>query len=114
MMNKYRNKPFVKDGEKYDSITEYNRYCDLIVLNACNAIQKLERQKAFEIIPKTATEQRVIYKADFYYIEKGKEVVEDVKSEPTKKDSTYILKRKLFKQRYPNIEFREMIEGRDF
>ena len=39
----------------------------------------------------------------------GKIVVEDVKSEITKKDKTYRLKIKLLLNKYPNIDFREVI-----
>ena len=42
--------------------------------------------------------------ADFRYEENGKLVVEDVKGVRTRE---YILKRKMFKYRYPEIEFRE-------
>jgi len=43
--------------------------------------------------------------ADFVYEENGKTVVEDVKGVRTR---DYILKRKLFKYNYPDIQFREV------
>ena len=70
----------------------------------------LERQKRFEIIPKTKTERAAYYVADyvFYEVETNKWVVADCKSPITKKLPAYVLKRKIMKYRYPEYEFREM------
>ena len=50
------------------------------------------------------------YVADFIYQEvaSGKLICEDVKSDATRKDKAYIIKRKLFKYLYKNYEFREV------
>ena len=49
------------------------------------------------VMKKNIIEQRAIYTADFVYeiAETGQEVVEDVKSEYTRKETDYILRRKL-------------------
>lgn len=51
------------------------------------------------------------YKADFKYFdnEKGKYIVEDVKSPITAKDKVYRLKIKMLLTKYPDIEFVEVI-----
>jgi hypothetical protein len=59
-------------------------------------------------LPKLKDERAVKYFADFIYKENEKIIVEDVKSEATKKDKAYIIKRKLFKYNHPNIIFREV------
>ena len=40
-------------------------------------------------------EQKAVYTADFVYVRDGKTVVEDVKSEITRKEADYVLRRKL-------------------
>ena len=40
-------------------------------------------------------EQKAVYTADFVYLRDGKQVVEDVKSEITRKEADYVLRRKL-------------------
>lgn len=108
-MNKYRNKKVQVDMYVFDSIAESKRYKELKLLERAKQISNLELQKKFILIEKQQNERAVHYLADFYYIENEKQVVEDVKSKITAKDKTYILKRKLFKARYKDIEFREVI-----
>lgn len=45
---------------------------------------------------------------DFRYVEDGQEVAEDVKSPATQKNPAYILRKKLFMKRYPDIVFKEV------
>ena len=101
------------DGIVFDSVKEKRRYIELKLLEKAGKIQDLELQKAFELIPaqyeqtnevytkgKNAgqpkrgkcLEKAVTYKADFCYIENGKQVVEDTKGFKTK---DYVIKRKL-------------------
>ena len=77
------------------------------MLEKSGIIKNLERQKKFELIPKTNNERAIFYVADFVYLEGEKLVCEDTKSYITKKNPTYIIKRKLFKYRFPEYEFRE-------
>lgn len=108
-MNKYRNKKVQVDMYEFDSIKESKRYKELKLLERAGKINNLELQKKYLLIPKQKDERAVSYIADFYYIENNREIVEDVKSKITSKKTDYIIKRKLFKERYKNIEFREII-----
>jgi len=96
-----------KNGITFDSKKELERWNILQLLNSQGEIQNLERQKKFQIVPKTPGERAAYYVADFVYEEHGKKVIEDVKSKITRSNSTYILKRKLVKALYPEYEFRE-------
>ena len=67
-------------------------------------ITDLQIQPAYILIGKHKypwrSEREVRYVADFAYRKSGVLTVEDVKSEATRKDEVYILKRKLFEERY--------------
>jgi hypothetical protein len=106
--NKYHNVKTYVGKIKFDSKKEANRYLELCMLEKSGIIKNLERQKRFEIVPKTDGERAVHYVADFVYEENGKLICEDVKSDATRRDKTYIIKRKLFKYLYKNYEFREV------
>ena len=113
MPSKFHSKKITAHGITFDSKKEYRRYCELLLLERAGKIQSLERQKVFELVPaqyetferygkkgqrlkdgKRCIENAVKYIADFVYIENGKTVVEDTKSEATK-TKDYIIKRKL-------------------
>jgi hypothetical protein len=122
-MRKYRNRKVTVDGVTYDSQKEYDRWCELCLLQKAGKITKLERQVKFELIPaqkrtvltgeryvrnnlakgiiagmpktkEVTLEQACVYVADFVYREDGRKVVEDTKHEATK-TKDYIIKRKL-------------------
>lgn len=106
--SKYGNRKIERDGEVFDSLKEYRRYCELLLLEKAGAITGLMRQVPFELIPAQresptigkrggvklgkVIERAVVYKADFTYHKDGKLVVEDTKGVKTKE---YILKRKM-------------------
>lgn len=100
-MNKYHNKKVYIDGQVFDSRREYNRYCELLLLQRAHQISRLQRQVKYELIPSQKTPQgamrAVNYYADFVYQENGKTVVEDVKGVRTE---VYKLKKKLMWQVY--------------
>lgn len=103
--SKYGNEKTVVDNIQFDSKKEAKRYCELKILLKAGKIGLLEMQKVFELTVNDVVVAR--YKADFsYFDEESKYIVEDVKSEATKKLSTYRLKKKLMKQIY-NIEIIE-------
>lgn len=81
----------------FDSKKEYNRYRQLQQMQKEGKISDLQKQVAYELIPKQNGERAVKYIADFVYLEDGKVVVEDTKSEITRKNPTYVIKRKLMK-----------------
>ena len=94
-MSKYHNTKTTVDGIAFDSKKEGARYGELMWLAKAGAIQDLRLQVPFELIPKQAGERAVKYVADFTYTENGKMIVEDTKSDITRANPTYILKRKL-------------------
>ena len=107
-MAKYYSKKVTRNGITYDSVKEYKRHCELLLLERAGVIQDLQRQVEFELIPAQrepdrvgvrggkikgkTIEQAVRYIADYVYTENGQKVVEDVKGVKTK---DYIIKRKL-------------------
>lgn len=107
---KYGNKKVKYDGATFDSKAEKDRYVELRLLERAGRISELHLQPPFKLLEKQKGEQGVKYIADFIYKENGKTIVEDVKSKATAKDKAYIIKRKLFKQKYEGVYvFRETI-----
>lgn len=106
-MSKYHNKITPRGDKVFDSKREADRYTELSILQSAGLIENLQLQKEFELIPKQKDERAVKYIADFYYYDSEKScyVAEDVKGMRTQ---AYIIKRKLFKYRYPDILFREV------
>lgn len=108
LKTKYHSRKVVRDGDTFDSVKEYRRFCELSLLQRAGAITGLQRQVEFELIPTQrepdtvgvrggikkgkVIELGVKYVADFVYTENGKQVVEDTKGFKTK---DYIIKRKL-------------------
>ena len=108
MRSKYHSKKITRDGLTFDSLKEYKRYQELLLLERAGAIRSLQRQVEFVLIPAQREPDRVgvrggvikgktlelpvKYVADFVYEENGETVVEDVKGYKTKE---YILKRKM-------------------
>lgn len=90
------------DGIKFDSEKEAKRYGELKILSKIGEIGLLELQVPFLLIEENETERKCEYIADFVYwdIKTGEKIIEDVKSEATRKLSTYIMKRKLMKDKY--------------
>lgn len=127
--SKYGAKKITRDGETFDSLKEYRRFCQLSLLEKSGDIDGLRRQVVFPLIPTQreetcevytrgknkglpkpgkVLEKEVKYIADFVYAEKraGKAelIVEDVKGVKTKE---YILKRKMMLY-FHNIRIREV------
>lgn len=99
---KYRNKKTVVDGIKFDSQREATRYSVLKIMQAAGVISDLRLQVPYVI---TVNGLKVCkYVADFVYIDRGREVVEDVKGMKT---PTYNLKKKLMKAVH-GIEIQEV------
>lgn len=106
---KYGNQK-VRDGTSvFDSKKEYCRYYELLLLQQAGEISGLRRQERFMIVPKKNGVRRArYYTADFVYTAKdGVKVIEDVKSEITKKNPVYTLKRDLVLWQYPEFRFVE-------
>ena len=108
--SKYHSKKVTIDGETFDSIKEYRRWCELKLLEKAGKIICLERQVKFVLVPAQyeqkfdekkkqmvkgkCIERECAYYADFVYMdaETGRRTVEDTKGFQTKE---YIVKRKL-------------------
>ena len=87
------------DGINFDSQAEGKRFLQLKAMEQAGEIFSLETQAEYELIPAQKIgnhkERPVKYVCDFRYITKdGNQVVEDVKSAPTK-TREYIIKRKM-------------------
>lgn len=114
---KYGNRKITRDGETFDSVKEYRRWCELSLLERAGEITGLERQVKYVLTPAmyapgTTTargkikrgellERECSYVADFRYVRGGETIVEDVKG--CKKGAGYELfkiKRKLMLYRY--------------
>lgn len=99
--SKYGNAPVVEDGEEFDSHKEKRRYKELLDLQRLGLIHDLQTQVSFELLEsvKFKYEKKrkcaVRYIADFTYMQDGQMIVEDVKSEITKKLAVYRLKKHL-------------------
>lgn len=113
--NKYHNKKVIYKGIKFDSKKERDRYITLKQLEKARIIKDLELQPKFLLLDtihyKNETYSKTYYKADFKYFdnEKGKYIVEDVKSPITAKDKVYRLKIKMLLTKYPDVDFVEVI-----
>lgn len=108
--SKYRNNKITLGGETYDSMKEYYRYLDLVLMQQAGEIKELRRQVKYVLIPAQREpdtigsrggrkkgkllEREVAYIADFVYIDAktGDTVVEDTKGMRTPE---YIIKRKM-------------------
>ena len=110
-MSKYKNKKVMIDNILFDSKKEANYYTYLKLLEKAGKITDLELQKKFILQPSFKlngkTYRAITYVADFVYKDdKGMHVV-DVKSEATRKDKVYRLKKKMFAYKF-GIEIEEV------
>lgn len=109
--NKFHAQKTVIDGVAYDSKKESRRAVELQYLERADKIKNLERQKRFILQEGFVNNQGqkirpISYLADYYYEENGQKIVEDVKS-PATRTQVYMLKKKLFQFKYPDIKFIE-------
>ena len=105
---KYGNQKTLVNGIKFDSKKESICYNELLLLEKSGLIADLKIQQRFEIVPKAGSNKRArYYIADFTYTEGGKKIIEDTKSEITKKNPVYTLKKALVQWQYPDYIFRE-------
>ena len=106
-----RNKYGAHRGDGFDSQKEKARYEELKLMEKAGIICCLKRQVEFELIPTIrepdtigpkggrkkgkVIEKGAHYTADFTYYMGGEYIVEDCKSEATKKLPDYVLRRKM-------------------
>ena len=112
--NKFGARKIRNEWGEFDSRAEMARYIELVQMQRVGLINGLQRQVKYEIIPaikvqkeialktKTKVVERVDEKAahytcDFQYFQDGVLVIEDAKSEATRREKDYVLRRKLMK-----------------
>lgn len=93
----------------FDSKREMEFCVSLILQQRQGIIKELRFQEPFRITGSSSSEKPQSYYVDYCYLKDGKWIAGDVKSEYTAKDQTYINKRKALKEKFPNIEFEEVI-----
>lgn len=106
---KYNNTKVCVDGFNFDSKREAHRYLELKMLEKEGVISDLLLQPRFELqetFKKNGkTFRSIVYNADFSYTYKGQTIVEDSKGMRTK---DYIIKKKLFEKKYPDMSIMEV------
>lgn len=105
---KYNNRVIESGGQRFDSIAEYNRYQELVILERAGVIFGLKRQVPFLLLPKFTDSQgkkqrAIVYVADFLYKEGGILVIEDVKGGKATQTAAWRLKWKLLQYKHRNI-----------
>lgn len=112
--SKYKNKKVLCDGHTFDSKKERDYYLKFKAMEELGLIRDLELQKEFVLQDSfklnNKTRRKIMYKADFSYVstEDDKLHVLDVKSEFTRKNEVYRIKKKLFEKKY-GIELEEVL-----
>lgn len=89
--NKYHNNRIKVDNISYDSKHEYERHCQLKILEKNGEIKNLRYHDKQDLIT-LIDDPLVRYEPDFCYIENGVKIIEDVKGVQTKE---FILKKKI-------------------
>mgnify|MGYP003335992513 CR=1 FL=1 len=102
--SKYGNVKTEINGIKFDSKKEARRYIELLELSKAGQITGLKLQRTFTLqeafkTPEGEKVAAIKYVADFVYEQDGILVVEDVKSEITKNNAAYKLKKKMMAER---------------
>lgn len=92
------------NGIVFDSKKEAARYDELMMMLRAGAICDLKIQPQFTLQEAYTTPdgehiRSIVYKADFSYTMGVEKIVEDVKSEFTRKNKTYRMKRKMMAER---------------
>ncbi len=99
--SKYRSRKVTLGGQTFDSQKEAHRWIALQDMAAAGKIADLRRQVPFVLAPpvRLTGEKRakpaLRYVADATYQQDGQLVVEDVKSDPTRKTAIYRAKKHL-------------------
>lgn len=111
---KYGNRKVTVGGETFDSQREYDRWCQLLLMQKAGLIKDLRRQVKYVLIPSQKKDGKIVekectYRADFVYQEKvglndWETVVEDAKGYKTE---VYKIKKKLMLSVY-GIKIKEV------
>ncbi len=93
-MTKYGNKKTIVGDFTFDSAKEAKRWGELMLLQRAGQISDLRRQIPYPLVVNGKTVCKLV--VDFDYRENGQLIVEDTKSEFTRKLPVWRLKSKLF------------------
>ena len=97
--NKYRAVKTTLDGITFDSKAEAMRYAVLKLREKVGEIRDLDLQPEYPLVINGVRVGRI--RLDFRYLEDARGlVIEDVKSEPTRKGEAYQLRKKVFEALY--------------
>jgi hypothetical protein len=107
--SKYHSNKVTVDGITFDSQKEANRYCDLLLEQRAGLVDRIELQPRFLLqdgyMDNGKKVRDMYYVADFQvWYSDGRVVVIDTKGFKTQ---VYRMKKKLFRRKYPDIEFVE-------
>ena len=101
--NKFNAIRVEADGHTVDSKREHARYEELKLLQKAKQVSNLVVHPVYVL---RAFDQEICkIVPDFEYVENGKWIVEEVKSDPTI-TPTFRIKLKLFRANFPSAEFR--------
>ena len=112
--NKFGARKFRNEWGEWASKAEFWRFAELLEMQRRGLISGLQRQVKYEIIPairktvekplktkikyiERVEEKAAHYTCDFQYTQDGVLVIEDAKSEATRREKDYVLRRKLMK-----------------
>lgn len=115
MPNKYHAKKVMLAGKKYDSLREARYSLQLDERKKAGKIADYQHHPRFNLIPAFSTkwgerEREANFTPDFLVtLPDGTQEVHEVKSPATKKAKDYILRRKLFRNKYPDIHYVEVV-----
>lgn len=102
--NKYGNRITYIDGKRFDSIHEAQIYQELKLRVAAGELRCILRQVRFDL----AETEKLQYVSDFVIIYPDMRIeVIDAKSEATRKNKVYVIKKKLMREKW-GIEIREV------
>jgi hypothetical protein len=114
MANKFHAKKVVIDGIEFDSKRESEYYSHFVDMANAGIVTKIECHPRYTLLDffrgnDGKAERAITYRPDFRltYTDGTIEVVE-VKSKRTAKEPDYIMRRKLFKSKYPDVKFSEV------
>jgi hypothetical protein len=110
---KYKNRKVVVGGVTYDSKLEHKNCYELKIREGQGEITELKMKPKFQLFDSFKdssgkTEIGAKYTPEASYVENGQKYVYEVKSAFTAKETAYILRRKLFKLKYPDYIFLEV------
>lgn len=113
-----RQKYFNIKSKESDSKIEIKRYNELLLMEKNGEIKDISKQpnfvlqESFKYKDDKKKERQIAYTADFKYfnIKQNVWIIEELKSKFTAKMTDYVIRRKLFKNKYKDDESIKFIE----